>query len=301
MMTDPATMKMPATTKDFPPWSKDTWRRLQTAVSLQAERMGVSRSLLPLVQVDRAALTVPENRILFGKDSYAIEEAPVTPLNEIWGDFTLTPQQIRDEAVLGTAGILAEHVTQFLAEGQDALVFQGEAALANDVRFLKRGIRVRSGPAGPGLLAMAPASQVFAVKAESGSASVYGDRAYAAVAEGYRQLQAGGHDGPYIIAFAAEPYSDAFAPIPQTQLMPAQRIRDLLETNLMGSGTLAARTGVLVSLGGSSLQLVVGRDTQVRFLQETPDGRFKFRVQQRFALRVQDPGAIVRFEFEAPP
>jgi len=300
MMAEPATMRMPATAKEFPKWSKEVWLGLQRAVIRQAESVGVARDLLPGVKVNEASLTVPQNRIRFGNDRYAIEEAPVARLNEIWGDFTLTPQQTRDQAVLETATILAKHVTQFLTEGQDALVFQGEAALSEDVRFLKRGIRARSGPAGPGLLAAAPADQVFSVKAESGGASIYGDRTYAAVAEGYRRLQAGGHDGPYIIALAPEPYSDTFAPIPQTQLMPAMRIRDLLKVTPKGSGTLPARTGVLVSLGGSSVQLVLGRDTKVFFLQETPAGLYKFRVQQRFALRVQDPGGIVRFEFEAP-
>ena len=301
MMTESPGLTLPVTAKDFPDWSNEPWRRLQRAVSRQAERVGITRNMLPLVQVNQDAMTVPENRILLAGAGYAIEEAPVTRLNEIWADFTLTPQQMRDEAALHTAAVLGEHVTQFLTEGQDALVFQGESALKEDVRFKKLGIRARSGPAGPGLLAMAPEDQVIFVKAESGGASIYGDRTFEAVAEGYRRLQAKGHDGPYVLAFAPEPYADAFAPIPRTQIMPARRIRDLLATLPKGSGSLAALTGVLVSLGGSSVQLVLGRDIKVNFLQEAPDGRYKFRVQQRFALRVQDPDAIVRFQFEAPP
>jgi len=286
-------------TSNFPHWSNQVWRRIQASIARETERIGIARKVLSRDEVGNTSLTVPENRFLFEKNAFSINEAPVTPLVEIWVDFGLSPQQVRDEASLGTARVLANHVAQFLTQAQDALVFQGDRALIQDVRFLERGVQLRSGPPGPGLLGLALPSQNFKVKAFEQGPLLYGDRTYAAVAAGYRALQAKGHDGPYAIVLPPKAYADAFSPIPQTQLMPATRIEALLNTALLGTGTLPESEGVLLSLGGASFELVIGREIKLVFLQENPDGTYRFRVQLRFALRVQDPGGIVKFTFQS--
>jgi hypothetical protein len=55
---------------------------------------------------------------------------------------------------------------------------------------------------------------------------------------------------------------------------------------------------VLVSLGGNTMDLVVGLDATTTFMQQDPDGNYRFRVVQRFALRLKDTTAVVRFEFQ---
>jgi hypothetical protein len=285
--------------RDPLPWSAGVWRRLQEAVRAEAGRIGVSRRVLPVETASAEALTVAENAIRREERGFAIAEAPVTPLNEIWGDFSLTPQQVEGEADLATAVVLGKHVANLLTQAQDALLFQGQAAISRDPVFGEGRIQARSGPAGPGLLDRAPADQILTVEPGDEETAVYGDRTFEAVARGYRLLQAQGHDGPYGLILAPEPYADAFAPLPGTQLMPAERMSRLLGAPPIGSGTLAPGTGVLVSLGGGTLELVIARDARVAFLQEEPDGRFRFRVLERFALRVQDPTAIVKLVFEA--
>jgi len=42
-------------------------------------------------------------------------------------------------------------------------------------------------------------------------------------------------------------------------------------------------------------------DATTAFLQEDPDGRFRFRVFERFAVREKDPTSVVRFEFRGEP
>jgi hypothetical protein len=56
--------------------------------------------------------------------------------------------------------------------------------------------------------------------------------------------------------------------------------------------------GSLVSLGGNSMDRVVGVDATVGFMQETPDGNFAFRVFERIALRLKDISAVCRLEFQ---
>lgn len=281
-----------------PSWTREIWHRLEKAIHEEADSIGITRRIMPVRKVSPEALTVPANAILQRADTFSIDEAPITPLNEIWGELALTPQQTEDEGELETAVVLGRHVANFLAEAVDGLIFQGEAAIHRDPRFVENRVQVRSGPAGRGLLDHAPEDQVVRVEASSDGPAIYGDRTFEAVARGYRLLQSQGHDGPYALVLSPEPYADAFAPLPRTQLMPAERMNRLLDTRLLGSGTLAPATGVLVSVGGSTLELVVGRHTQLSFLQNEADGLSRFRVLERFALRVQDPTAIVKLIFQ---
>jgi hypothetical protein len=39
-------------------------------------------------------------------------------------------------------------------------------------------------------------------------------------------------------------------------------------------------------------------DATTAFMQEDPEGRYRFRVYERFALRLKDKTAVIRLEFE---
>jgi uncharacterized linocin/CFP29 family protein len=58
-------------------------------------------------------------------------------------------------------------------------------------------------------------------------------------------------------------------------------------------------TGVVVSLGGNTMELTRGNDAALRFEQRDVNGNYRFRVMQRFALRLKDPTAVVLLEFMA--
>jgi hypothetical protein len=63
-------------------------------------------------------------------------------------------------------------------------------------------------------------------------------------------------------------------------------------------------TGLVVSLGGNTMDLVRGRmsdheDVIVRFEQKDVDGNYRFRVVERFALRLKDITAVVQLQFMA--
>jgi hypothetical protein len=88
--------------------------------------------------------------------------------------------------------------------------------------------------------------------------------------------------------------------------MPADRIKPLVTAGFYGTGTLPAEgldpkdrktTGILVSLGGNTMDLVVGMDAMTAFLQEDTEGRYRFRIYERFGLRLKDKTAVIRLEF----
>ena len=61
-------------------------------------------------------------------------------------------------------------------------------------------------------------------------------------------------------------------------------------------------TGILLSLGGNTMDLVRGKmseheDVIVRFEQKDVDGNYRFRVVERFALRLKDINAVIQLQF----
>jgi uncharacterized linocin/CFP29 family protein len=135
---------------------------------------------------------------------------------------------------------------------------------------------------------------------------IYGPNTFEQVAAAYSQLQAAGQYGPYALVLETVPYADTFAPLPATLTLTADRIKPLVTSGFFGSGTLppnpppapeAPYYGVLVSLGGNTMDLVVGIEPITAFQQEDTNGNFRFRVLQRFALRIKDYSAIVVLQF----
>ena len=135
---------------------------------------------------------------------------------------------------------------------------------------------------------------------------IYGPNTFTAVAKAYSKLQAVGHYGPYALVLETIPYADTFAPLPATLTLTADRIRPLVTDGYFGTGTMppnpsppvAPYFGVLLSLGGNTMDLVMGVEPVTAFQQEDTTGNFRFRVVHRFALRVKDPTAIVILQFD---
>ncbi len=286
------------------PWSDAVWARIDRAVHDEGKRIWIGRRFLPVVpMVD--ALTAPADTIGSQDGLLAVDEAAVTPLIEIWVEFALTKQQVEREAELCTAVTLATRAANVLAQGEDLLLLQGDAGFKESALVTEGRIHSRAGPGPAGLAiegALAdPDKQVVEVPFNDPEAKSYGEESFGAVADGYSRLQEHGHYGPYSLAFPTVPYADSHAPLKDTLIMPADRILPLVDGRFYGTGTLPAFDGVLLSLGGNTLDLIVGRDATTAFVQEDNEGLYRFRVFERFALRDKDRTGRVIFKFEKPP
>jgi uncharacterized linocin/CFP29 family protein len=87
--------------------------------------------------------------------------------------------------------------------------------------------------------------------------------------------------------------------------MPADRIESLVDGRFYGTGTLPEEPellGVMLSWGGNTIDLVIGRDAITAFVQEDNEGLYRFRVFERFALRDKDPSSrmLLRFQLATP-
>jgi uncharacterized linocin/CFP29 family protein len=272
-------------------WTPDVWKLIDTAVHDEFVRTTIASKFIPLHGPLPDAVTVPADVI--NPETMTIDEGAVTPLVELWVEFGLTPQQVVGEAQLSTALTLATRASNLLSQAEDAVLFKGDGAFKDDL-FKKVQHR---GSAGRGLLAAA--REVVSVTPTGTSGSQYGEHTFEAVADAYSLAQGKGHYGPYGLALRTEIYADTLAPLPETLAMPADRIRPLVTLGYFGTGALPVGRGVMVSVGGNSMDLVAGVDPITEFLRVDENSQYKFRVFERFALRIKDDTAIVRLEFKS--
>jgi len=80
--------------------------------------------------------------------------------------------------------------------------------------------------------------------------------------------------------------------------MSADRIKPLMTAGFFGTGTLPDFIGILVSIGGNTMDLAVGIDATTEYVQNDAGGQYLFRVYERFALRMKDKSAVIRLEFQ---
>jgi uncharacterized linocin/CFP29 family protein len=315
--------------RDKVPWDQEIWNRIDQAVHAECQRTRIARRFLPLYgPVSPGELTVTSDTVMRDGQTLAVDEAATIPLIELLVEFTLTLQQVERESELMTGVTLATRAANLLSQAEDLVLFQGQAAIdgkggTQHPLFKTNKVRARSGPAGDGLLKAVEGNvgiQVIQIKAlppknpaDATEPRRYGERTFGAVATAYSRLQRGegleqAHYGPYALVLHNEPYADTYAPLPTTLIMPADRIRPLMTAGFYGTGTLPAEgvepknrktTGILVSLGGNTMDLVVGMDAITAFLQEDTEGRYRFRVYERFALRLKDKTAVIRLAFLA--
>jgi uncharacterized linocin/CFP29 family protein len=272
-------------------WGEALWQRIDQAVHEEAVRSEIASKFIPLRGPFPDALTVPADVI--DTDAMTIEEGVTTPLIELWVDFALTPQQVATEEQVATAMTLATRAANHLSRAEDLLIFQGDSTTKSE--FFKR-VRYRSGPVGAGLLKSA--TQVVKAEPSSTKPRKFGEKTFEAVARAYSLLQGQGHNGPYALVVHADIYADSHAPLANTLIMPADRIRPLVSLGFYGTGTLPEGTGLMVSLGGNTMDVVVGVNPLTAFQQTDSNGIYRFRVFERFALRIKDPSAIVRLQFQ---
>ena len=155
----------------------------------------------------------------------------------------------------------------------------------------------------------------------------YGEMTFNAFTLGYSLLAAQGQPGPYALILNTVPYADLYAAVGLGSLViTADRIDPFVKGLLFGTATIPPNPslpptspplsppllvpgsppsflagppyyGVLVSIGGDTMDLVVGLHATTVFMQQDINQLWRFRVLERFALRVQDPTAIQVFQF----
>ena len=267
-------------------WSSELWARLDQAVHAEVDRAGVAGKVLPLQSSMPDATTIPADVI--DPATMTVRDDAVLPLIELSVEFSLTPQQVEREAELATAVTLASRASNLIAQAEDLLVFQGEPARDAEVF---NAVRRRGGSA-EGLVEAAPSA--VEVAAKNGEV---GERIVQAVTRACSDLQGRGQYGPYALVLRTEQYADASAPLENTLVLPADRLRPFVAQGFFATGAMPEATGLVISVGGAPVDLAIGVEPTVSFLQIDGNGQSLFRVFERFVLRLKDERSLVRLEF----
>ncbi len=282
-------------------WSQDTWDSIDKAVHDEMKRIMVARTFMPIFPTTADAKTVPADTIdTSDPETLSVQEGDFISIFEIAVGFALTQQQVNTEGDITTAVTLATRAANLLAQAEDILIFQGDRGLKNNVLFTSNRVRHRNNSFGTGLLDAATQDETINVPFADKAQQSYGEQTFKEVAQGYSRLQKKGHYGPYAIVLETVPFADTHAPLKTTLIMPADRITSLVSQWFYGTGTLDPFTGLLISLGGNTMDLAVGMDAITAVSQVDTTGLSQFRVYERIALRLKDPTAIVKFVFEQP-
>jgi uncharacterized linocin/CFP29 family protein len=270
-------------------WGPNVWSAIDQAVTETRQRTQVAAKFLPIWQAANA-LSAPADVV--AGTPLQISEGDTVGITDVGVPFALTQAQVSQEEPLGTAVTLASRAANSLALAEDLLIFQGKDA-ARDPLFTGGLVHLRKAPADKGLLGAAPDTQD--VPQESGGG--YGPNTYTAVAEGLAELTGKGQNGPYALVLNFNQYADTYAPLPSTLVTTADRLRGLV-TWFYSSGGLPDQKGIIVSVGGDTVDLVLANDAVTEFVQVDADGLSLFRVFERFALRVKDATALVALDFQ---
>jgi uncharacterized linocin/CFP29 family protein len=291
-------------------WPQQVGDSIDQGVQEEGQRTRVARKAIPVYLSD--ALNVPADTVSIGASALSVDEGTVVPLIETWVEFTLTEKQVQLETSLGTAQTLARRAANLLAQAEDVIVFQGFTA-GKSLPVVPAVVQVR-GDSADGLLAKATVNPVVDVDPEKRSGggggssgtgagatagvTTYGLHTFEAVTKAISELLSQGYGGGYALVLQADLYADTFAPVKDTLNTTRDLIVPLVDAGFYGTGTLPAKTGVIVSQWGDPIDLVVGTDATAAFMQESPEGLYVFRVYERFALRVMDNASIVKLNFK---
>jgi uncharacterized linocin/CFP29 family protein len=126
----------------------------------------------------------------------------------------------------------------------------------------------------------------------------YGENTVTKVAEAYAFLQSKGQYGPYALVLHHVLFGEAHAALKSTLIMPADRIRPLMTAGFYGTGTLPEKSGVLLSIGGRVVDVPIPVDGATAFTQVDEEENYRFRVYERFTVRIKDRRALVLLDFK---
>jgi uncharacterized linocin/CFP29 family protein len=248
----------------------DNWNNIDTAIG-DEDKLKVAARFLPCYPLPgatsalRGIISSNKSQIL------SIQQSDTMPLIELMVQFALTVAQVKDEAQWQMGVTLAHRAGALVALAEDLVIFQGDTGLSDPVF---KTVLTDGSDAGTGLVFAAPEDQVIKVfpveeDLDDPSQNRYGENTFGAVAQ-------------------------AFALLQKTHY---ERIKGLVGEHFYSSSTLPERTGILVAIDGDTMDLVVGQDPFTEFTQVN-NSQWIFRLYERIGLRLKDPTAVVRLEFQ---
>ena len=110
-----------------------------------------------------------------------------------------------------------------------------------------------------------------------------------------QRLEAQGHFGPFVAVFGHQLFQDATTPRGTAATLPMNQFLPFLGGGeLYRSSALPDKEGLVIAVGGRPIELVLGTDMDVRFVQMTLEPRYVLRISERLALRIKEYDAVCK-------
>jgi uncharacterized linocin/CFP29 family protein len=290
-------------------WTHEHWNRIVTAVGDEAQKSRIAAQLLPLAgPTERSTLAVPEftlgiaaNPAAMAEPSRAararliVDSNPTLYLTTIAVNVFLRTHEAADPNLDAALGMF-RRAANYIARIEDALVFNGrQPDTAPDGLAGIPPVYSVTGEGRPLGLVSAQAAGAsgnrVSQRLQARAGTLQGDDVITAIIEAIGELDGRGQLGPYACALSKDLFAKICTPNPNL-ILPRDRILPFLQGPLMRATTLPEGSGVIVALSGSPVELIVGNDIGVRYLQTTLEPRCVFRVSERVALRIREENAI---------
>jgi len=285
-------------------WSDAQWQKVNDAVNEAFGKASVASAFLPLYgPLSGSAEIVRNERLKEDRDatsrrttiSLDTDHRGVNlKLINLTVNVQLSSEQVADET-LSNALLAFRRAANILAQEEDRIVFAGfrRGPRRDDSEFVVNAVEAQRG------LADRPTRrQRFAdLKETNGNPvdlantkdlRVIGQLVVTAVVNAIRELEESSNPAPFACVLGNFLFNKVHEPS-ESLVLPADRITPLLKGGpLLRSGKMDDNAGIIVSLAGNAVDIVVGTPPTVQFLQRTEAAKFLFRVYERFVLRIRD-------------
>jgi uncharacterized linocin/CFP29 family protein len=292
-------------------WTEEQWNLVQQTVRDEARKLRVAASFLPLYgplspDTESVALQKLEETPVQrpGQPGMKVDDVDTRPLTTISVNVELKRSQV-SQPDLSSALMMFRRAANIIARVEDRIVFMGqpkETEIGN-LPITPKIYTVSGGEEFSGLITEAIQQHNIVVVRNVDGGGVLVNK----LAEAIGMLENKGHLGPFALVLGRNLFIIAHTPNDQSLVLPADRINPLLNGPLLRSSTIdlldispeesnsikEVNRGVLVSLAGNPIDLVVARDISVQFLQITTEPRYVYRVSQRFTLRIKQVNSII--------
>jgi uncharacterized linocin/CFP29 family protein len=297
-------------------WTEEQWNLVQQTVRDEARKVRIAASFLPvhgplppdaqvapLQEIKNEATAdsgyslrpgaPPEYSALRQRgepeERLSVDDLQTRPLTTVFVNVYLKRAQVA-QPDLSSALIMFRRAANIIARVEDTLVFAGQTGPnppPGDIEVEPHIFRVTGGEKFDGLVKTAKDEK------NTVETPTEGEHLVTAVVQGIAKLEKFGHLAPFALVLGPDLFVTAYKPERNSMVLPADRIKPLLDGPLLRSSTIDNKEGVLVSLAGELIDLLVASDISVRLVQETLEPRYVCRVSQRFTLRIKDKKSIV--------
>lgn len=285
-------------------WSEDQWNRICNVVAEEAQRARVCAQALPVVgEHDPTVLAVPEYRVTTAAEPFpflpaaqrlTVNSDPTLFLTTISVNVAIRTQELSDPE-LRAALTMFRRAANYIARIEDTLFFNGRAAGAAPPG-VGAGIppvyTVTGNGTPDGILQPPLPGKVVPPYPPVPSPPGNGNDVFNQIVAAINRLEGGGATGPFACILSNTLFEYICTPVPGSLVLPRDRVLPFLQGPLLRSGQIPGTEGCVIALGGSPVEIVVGSDISVRYLQTTAEPRYMFRVSERVALRIKEPESI---------